>query len=184
MHTQHCPWSSPWGRGWIRYSVVEGTRYFVARCLQLLFPFGHIKLCCGFLRPLQLFSLISLFGFFLYCDSVLHRAGKWHLQTACCRIAAASIGNLKAEAGAGNSILPLVWFTECQPSAEEWGGEENWFVTKILDRLIFAVLQTVVWRLHKLILNLVDLRRLQCGWGIVLDVKLGLRTTVLFVWWP
>lgn len=85
----------------MRYWVVEDA-VFAAHCLQLLFLFGCIKLCCGFLCPLLLFSLISLFGFFLYWDSVVHSAAKWHLQTACCQITAVSIGNLKAGAGAGN----------------------------------------------------------------------------------
>lgn len=96
-----------------------------AQCFQLKFSLAILSY--GFLCLLLLFSLISLFGFFLCCNSVLHKAGKWHLQAACCQITAVSIGHLKAEAGAGNSILPLVWFIECQPSAEEWRGEENWF---------------------------------------------------------
>lgn len=58
------------------------------------------------------------------------------------------------------------------------------FVTKILDWLIFAVLQTVVWRLRKLTLNFVELEVVAVQLkGIVLGLKLWLETKVLFIWW-
>lgn len=134
----------------------RGCAILEAQCFQLIFLFGHIKLWLP-LPAAALFTHFSIWILFVlqFSPSQSRKMTSWD-----CLLPDHSSFNwtLKSWSRCWKLYSPfglIHWMP-----AFSWGmttGGELILWLKILDWLIFTVLQTWVWRFHKLTLNLVEL---------------------------
>lgn len=137
---RHCPQQSALGGGWIRCSVVEETQYFVARCLQLLFLLGRVKLSSAILCLPLLLHLDSF-------STAIQPSQSRKMTSSACLLPdhSAFSWTLKRWSRCWKLYSPLGLIHGVPAFSRGMGrGGELGFVTEITGWLIFAVLQTWV----------------------------------------